>query len=45
MTEESMARLGVAFLFLDSGATIEQAAALAWGDDVFAALTGEARET
>jgi hypothetical protein len=40
MTEESTARLGVAFMFLDCGVTIRQAARLAWDDDVFAALTG-----
>jgi hypothetical protein len=41
MTEESMARLGVALMFSGAGATIGQAARLAWDDDVFAALTGD----
>jgi hypothetical protein len=40
MTEERRARLGVAFMFSGAGATIRQAARLAWDDDVFAALTG-----
>lgn len=40
MSEESMARLGLAFLFLNAGATIEQAAALAFDDEIFAAITG-----
>jgi hypothetical protein len=41
MDEESMVRLGVAFMFSGAGATIRQAARLAWDDDVFAALTGD----
>lgn len=34
MSEESMARLGLAFLFLGLGASIEEAAALAFDDDL-----------
>jgi hypothetical protein len=44
VSEESMARLGIAFMFLDHGATVEEAAVLAWDEDVFAALT-EMRDT
>jgi hypothetical protein len=42
MDEESMIRLGIAFMFSEAGVTIGQAARLAWDDDVLAALTGDA---